>query len=189
MGSQRSKSFVFNDINTSDVTVYLRNNKGKPELFHSHFSVLKGKSIYFADKLSALNCDAFIDIYCSNSNYEHHVNLLRCLYLSEESLLESSNSVHSVVGVLQLASGYNCKKITESCVQYLEAIPWEDKEEELIMKVVSKLGPVAMPILARVQSVDFSATKNVFHSAICFATSVVSPSPPFGDELKTSAQE
>ncbi|XP_024993789.1 BTB/POZ domain-containing protein At3g05675 isoform X2 [Cynara cardunculus var. scolymus] len=46
-----------------------------------------------------------------------------------------------------------------------------------------------MPILARVQPVDFSGTKNVFLSAIRFATSIVSPSPPFGDELKTSAQE
>ncbi|PWA45373.1 BTB/POZ-like protein [Artemisia annua] len=189
MGSQRSASFVFNDVNTSDVTVYLRNSKGKPELFHSHSSVLKGKSKYFADKLSDPNCAAVIDIYCSDSNYEHHVNLLRRLYLSKESLLESWNSVHSALGVLQLASEYNCQEVTESCIQYLEAVPWEDKEEELIVKVVSKLGPVAMPILARVQPVDLSATKNVFLSAIRFATSVVSPSPPFGDELKTSAQE
>lgn len=103
--------------------------------------------------------------------------------------MESWNSVHSALGVLQLATEFNCQEITESCVQYLEAVPWEDKEEELILKVVPKLGPLAMPILARVDPVDFSASKTVFLSAIRFATSLVSPSPPFGDELKTSAQE
>lgn len=182
-------SFGLNDINTSDVTIRLKNNKGKPELFHSHSSILREKSKYFADKLCDPNCGDFIDIYCLDCNYEHHVELLKRLYLSKDSLLESWNSVHSALGVLHLATEFNCQEIVESCIQYLEAVPWEDKEEELILKVVSKLGPLAMPILARVQPVDFSATKNVFISAVRFATSLVTPSPPFGDELKTSAQE
>ncbi|XP_059641351.1 BTB/POZ domain-containing protein At3g05675 isoform X3 [Cornus florida] len=46
-----------------------------------------------------------------------------------------------------------------------------------------------MPILARIQPVDLSNTKNVLLSAIRFATSISGPCPPFGDELKTSAQE
>nr|XP_043605951.1 BTB/POZ domain-containing protein At3g05675-like [Erigeron canadensis] len=184
-----SASLGLNDITTSDVVVRLRNNKRRPELFYSHSSILKEKSKYFADKLSDPSSGAFIDISCLDCNYEHHVDLLKRFYLSQESLLESWNSVHSALGVLQLATEFSCQEITESCIQYLEAVPWEDKEEELILKVVSKLGPVAMPILARVQPVDFTATKTVFISAIQFATCIVSESPPFGDELKTSAQE
>ncbi|GAV73556.1 hypothetical protein CFOL_v3_17040 [Cephalotus follicularis] len=46
-----------------------------------------------------------------------------------------------------------------------------------------------MPILARIQPVDLSATKNVFVSAVRFATSIGGQCPPFGDELKTSAKE
>ncbi|KVH95271.1 BTB/POZ domain-containing protein At3g05675 isoform X1 [Cynara cardunculus var. scolymus] len=189
MESQRSVSFGLNDIKTSDVTVCLRNSKGRPELFYLHSSILKEKSKFFADKLSDPNCGTSIDIYCLDFNYEHHVDFLRRLYYSKEALLESWNSVHSALGVLQVATEFNCQQIIDSCIQYLEAVPWEDTEEELILKVVSKLGPEAMPILARVQPVDFSGTKNVFLSAIRFATSIVSPSPPFGDELKTSAQE
>ncbi|KAK1438552.1 hypothetical protein QVD17_04361 [Tagetes erecta] len=175
--------------NTSDVTIRLTNNKGKVELFYSHSSILKEKSKYFADKLSDSNCGAFLDIRCLDNEYEQHVELLKRLHLSKDTLLESWNSVISALGVLQLAIKFNCQEIAESCVLYLEAVPWEDKEEDLILKVVPKLGPVAMSILARVQPVDFSATKDVFISAIRFATSIVSPSPPFGDELKTSAQE
>ncbi|CAH1415389.1 unnamed protein product [Lactuca virosa] len=141
------------------------------------------------DTLSDPNCGDSIDIYCLDSNYEHHVDLLKRLYLPKDSLLESWNSFHSALGVLELATEFNCHEIIESCVRYLEAVPWEDKEEELILKVVPKLGPLAMPILARVDPVDFSSTKNVFLSAIRFATSIVSPCASFGDELKTSAQE
>ncbi|KAL6979408.1 hypothetical protein U1Q18_021075 [Sarracenia purpurea var. burkii] len=46
-----------------------------------------------------------------------------------------------------------------------------------------------MPILARIQPVDLSSTKNVFLSAVRFATSIGGQCPLFGDDLKTSAQE
>lgn len=39
------------------------------------------------------------------------------------------------------------------------------------------------------QSAELRATKDVFISAIRYATSIIDPSPPFGDELRTSAQE
>ncbi|XWS61559.1 hypothetical protein CRYUN_Cryun07bG0135700 [Craigia yunnanensis] len=99
------------------------------------------------------------------------------------------SKVKSAIGILQLAVAFHCEDITNCCIQYLEAIPWEDKEEQQIVKAVSKLGPIAMPILARIQLVDLSATKNVFVSAIRFSTSIGGSCPPFGDELKTSAQQ
>ncbi|XP_043689423.1 BTB/POZ domain-containing protein At3g05675-like isoform X3 [Telopea speciosissima] len=88
-----------------------------------------------------------------------------------------------------VAIALSCEEITQSCIQYLEAVPWEDKEEEEILKAVSGLGPLAMPILARIQPVDINATKNVFLAAIRFATSTGGPCPPFADDLKVSARE
>ncbi|KAH0975086.1 hypothetical protein GBA52_016985 [Prunus armeniaca] len=156
------------------------------------FSVLINKSKYFANRLShpgSNNSNNCIDIYCSEVNYDHHVNLLRLLYLPTDSILDSFDSVKSAVGILQLAVVFQCEEIACCCIQYLEAVPWEDKEEELILKAVSKLGPIAMPILARIQPVDLAATKDVFVSAVRIATSIAGPCPPFGNELKTSAQE
>ncbi|KAF9662381.1 hypothetical protein SADUNF_Sadunf18G0047300 [Salix dunnii] len=63
------------------------------------------------------------------------------------------------------------------------------KEEEQIIKAVTNLGPIAMPIIARIKPVDLIATKNVCVSAVHFATSPGRSCPPFGDELKISAQE
>ncbi|CAK9169342.1 unnamed protein product [Ilex paraguariensis] len=184
-----TKSYKLGDRITSDIIVRLRNKEGRPEVFHSHSVVLKKNSKYFADRLSHPNPSTCIAVQCSDSDYEYHVAFLRRLYLPVDSLLDSWDSVQSAVGVLLVAAAFCCEEITQSCIQYLEAVPWEDKEEEEIIKAVSKLGPIAMPILARIQPVDLSATRNVFISAIRFATSTGRPCPPFGDELKTSAQE
>lgn len=175
------------DRNSSDLIIRLKNKEGRPELLHSHCFILKKKSKYFADRLSRSgDC---IEIHCSDFNYEHHVELLRRLYLPADTLLDSWDSVQSAIGILQLAVAFGCEEISQSCIQYLEAVPWEDKEEEEILKVVSKLGPMAMPILARIQPVDLTATKNVFISAIRFATSNGGSHPPFRDDLRISAQE
>ncbi|XVF12909.1 hypothetical protein REPUB_Repub08aG0160600 [Reevesia pubescens] len=177
------------DKSTSDVILRLRNGEGRPEWFYSHSSILINKSGFFADQLSNPDFGPCIEIQCPDSTYDHHINLLRLLYLPTDSLLDSLDSVKFAIGILQLAVAFHCEDITNCCIQYLEAIPWEDKEEEQIVKAVSKLGPIAMPILARIQPVDLSATKNVFVSAVRFATSIGGSCPPFRDELKTSAQE
>lgn len=184
-----AKSYKFGDRSTSDVVIRLRNKEGRPELFYTHSFILKTNSKFFAEKLSGSNSLSSIEIHCSDFDYDYHVDLLRYLYLSPDALLDSWDSVKSAIGILQVSSTLLCEEITLSCVQYLEAVPWEDKEEEEILKVVSKLGPIAMPILARIQPVDLVAAKNVFLSAVRFATSIGGPCPPFGDELKNSAQE
>jgi hypothetical protein len=177
------------DQTTSDITIRLINEQGTPQNFHSHSSILIKKSKFFADKLSNQSSSTTIDHRCSNLNYDHHVKFLKSLYLSNETLLDNWESVQTVLGVLDVAYDFKSDDIIKSCLEYLEAVPWEDKEEEQILKTVSKLGQISIPVLARIQPVNLAATKNVFISAVRFATSITAPVPPFKDELKTSAQE
>lgn len=176
-------------VDINDITVCLRNSEGGPKLFRFNSSVLKAKSKFFADKLSIPNRSAYIEIYCLNSDYQHHIDLLNLLPFPASLLLDSWGSVKSALGILQVAIALQCEEVTNSCIQYLEAVPWDDKEEEEILNIIPKLGPVAMPILARIQPVDLTAAKTVFISAVQFATSVSQSCHPFGDEVKTSAQE
>lgn len=185
----QTKPCRFGDQITGDIVICLRNRDGIPKRFYSHSSVLIDKSKYFANRLSQLDAINCIDIHYSEVNYDHHVNLLKLLYLPTDSILDSFDSVKSALGILQLAVAFQCEEIACCCIQYLEAVPWEDKEEDLILRVASKLGPIAMPILARIQPVDITATRDVFVSAVRVATSISGPCPPFGNELKTSAQE
>ncbi|KAK1304253.1 BTB/POZ domain-containing protein [Acorus calamus] len=186
----------FGDRITSDITVRLINSDRRPEWFYCHSSILKRKSKFFADRLSAfssnhpsLDAPLCIEIQCSVSDYDHHVKILRLLYLPNDSVLDSCDSVKSALGVLQVAISLCCEEIAQSCIQYLEAVPWDEKEEEEILKIAPHLGPEAMHILARLHPVNQTAAKNVIISAIRFATSLDESFPPFTDELKTSAQE
>lgn len=182
-------SVEFGDQWSSDIVIRLKNSRGRQELFHSHSYILKSKSRYFADRLSEPITHSCLEIDCTEVNYDHHLTLLKCLYLPAASLLDSWDSVRSALGVLQVAAALRCESIVQSCIQFLEATPWEDGEQDEIVVVVSRLGPTAMPILARIQPVDLVATRSVFISAIRYATSIDGPFPPFGDELRTSAQE
>ncbi|CAI9775804.1 unnamed protein product [Fraxinus pennsylvanica] len=130
-----------------------------------------------------------IDIHCSEFDHDLYVELLKSPYLPVDLLLDSWDSVRSAIGILRVAVASHCGGIVDTCIQYVEAVPWEDSEEDGILTVVSQLGPITMPILARIQPVDLSATKDVYISAIRFATSIDDLAPPFGDELRTSAQE
>ncbi|KAF9616437.1 hypothetical protein IFM89_029691 [Coptis chinensis] len=185
-----SKTYKFGDRSSSDIIVRLRNREGRPEWIYCHSLILKEKSKFFADQLSRLESTNCIEVQCSESDYDHHVKLLKLLYVrADHLLLDSWDSIRTALGVLQAAVSLCCEEISQSCIQYLEAVPWEDKEEEEILKAVSGLGSLAMPILARIQPVNLNATKNVFISAIQVATSIGGSYPPLCDGLKTSAQE
>ncbi|KAL8552883.1 hypothetical protein ACS0TY_001531 [Phlomoides rotata] len=187
-GHTRIEPIKFDDQCTADCIICLKNSKGSQQFFHSHSFILKSKSTYFAERLSGPSPQC-LEIQCSEIDYDHHLRLVKCLYLPEGSLLNSWDSVRSTLGILQVAAALRCESIVKSCIQYLEAVPWEDSEEDEIVNVVSRLGAMAMPILARIQPVDLVATKRVLISAIRFATSIDGPRPPFGDEVRTSAQE
>lgn len=92
----------------------------------------------------------------------------------------------SALGILCVAKELSCPQIVTACVNYLEAVPWEEGEEEEILRIVPRIGSEAEPILARLQPVDQSAIIGIFVSAFRFATS----SPPLLlSDIKSSAQE
>jgi hypothetical protein len=129
---------------TSDVIVRLRTVHGRDDWFYSHSEVLCAKSKYFATRLSddwptynlldSRNC---VDVVCIESDIDHHVNLLRMLYSNlEEPVGEMWHSVKNALGMLKVATKLGCDAIASKCARYLEAVPWEENEEEEILKAL-----------------------------------------------------
>ncbi|KAI3984903.1 hypothetical protein MKX01_004671 [Papaver californicum] len=157
---------IIGDRLTSDVVVRIRTQEGRDDWFYCHSHILIEKCKYFADRLS------------ENSEFNHHVNTLRLLYVvADSSVPENWNGVRNALGILQMVHG---------CVDYLEAVSWEEAEEEEILRIIPGLGPEAETILARLQPVDGTAVRRIFLSILHFATSP--PNPDMSD-LKSSAQE
>ncbi|CAN6719484.1 unnamed protein product [Malus baccata var. baccata] len=164
LGSGTSTPSRIGDRSTSDVVVRIRTEDGRDDRLYCHSQILIEKSKYFADRLSEnwptcqiLDSRNCVDVYCQESEFDHHV-----------------------------AVKLGCPQIITACVNYLEAVPWEESEEEEILKIIPRLGSQVEPILARLLPVNHSSIMAIFLSTIRFATS--SPLPIMND-LKSSAQE
>lgn len=151
------------------------------------------KSKYFADRLSddwptcqildSRNC---VEVYCEECDFDYQITVLRLFYLTSDVTVADLCSVKNALGILRVSFELGCPQIISTCVSYLEAVPWEESEEEEILKIIPCMGSQAEPVLARLQPVNPSAVVKIFLSAIRFATS----SPPSSmNDLKTSAQE
>ncbi|KAJ7540563.1 hypothetical protein O6H91_10G024300 [Diphasiastrum complanatum] len=185
---------------TSDVVVRLRTGDGRDEWFYCHSQVLCPKSKYFAARLSddwptchlldSRNC---IELVLPESEVDYYVTLLRLLYVGDVLIMDALHSVKKALGILKVAMKLECDDIVANCVQYLEAVPWEETEEEEILKTLPSLGPNVLPVLARLQPVDADSVRNVFISALRVATTSAEKCFAFDGsstrDLKVSAQE
>ncbi|KAL0717632.1 hypothetical protein Bca4012_066954 [Brassica carinata] len=194
-GQQAEASYTFGDRSTSDIVVRLRNEEGRDDWIYCHSKILTEKSRYFADRLSdkwptckILDSRYCVEVICQESDYDHHINLLRLLYAVSDHVPEDQlcHNVKSALGILCVAKELDCPLVVTACVNYLESVPWEEGEEEEMLRVVPMIGPEAEPVLARLHPVDLSAVSGIFSSAFRFATS--SPPLPLCD-IKASAQE
>ncbi|KAL9999518.1 putative chromatin remodeling & transcription regulator BTB-POZ family [Helianthus debilis subsp. tardiflorus] len=184
---------MIGDRSTSDVVARLRTPDGRDEWIYCHSHILITKSKYFADRLSetwptcqildSRNC---VEVYCEEHDFDHHITVLRLFYVTNVSITDICPGVKNTLGILQVAVNLGCPEIIATCVDYLEASPWEEAEEEEILKIIPGMGSLAEPILGRLQPVNQTTIVKIFLSAVMFATSAL---PPTMLDLKTSAQE
>ncbi|GMN39567.1 hypothetical protein TIFTF001_008801 [Ficus carica] len=194
IGSETRTSCRFGDRSTSDVVVRLRTHDGRDEWLYCHSHILIEKCKYFADRLSenwptcqiidSRNC---VEVYCQESDFDYHVTVLRLFYVTIDGSVEDLwHGVKNALGILRVAFELGCPKIVTACVNYLEAVPWEEAEEEEILKTIPNMGSPVELILARLQPVNPEAIRRIFLSSIQFAMS----SPPTSmNDIKSSAQE
>ncbi|WOK95030.1 hypothetical protein Cni_G03735 [Canna indica] len=180
----------FGDRTTSDVVVRLRTLEGRDNWFYCHSEILIKKSKYFADRLSddwptcqILDSRYCVEVYCEELDFDSHVVALRLLYVIEP---QTWYGVRNTLGILQVAVRFGCYQLARDCIDYLESVPWEEADEEEVLRVIPHLGSQYEEILARLHPVNPDSVLEIFISTIRFATS--SP-PPSMRDLKSSAQD
>ncbi|KAI6696522.1 hypothetical protein NL676_016641 [Syzygium grande] len=125
----------------------------------------------------------------SSSDTVRRASILQIVSLRNGQRVRSlipATALRNALGILRVAVELECPQIVSACVNYLEAVPWEETEEEEILKTIPSMGSQVLPILSRLEPVNPLAIMRIFQSAIQLATS--SP-PPDMNDLKTSAQE
>ncbi|XP_071708200.1 BTB/POZ domain-containing protein At1g63850-like [Rutidosis leptorrhynchoides] len=166
--SCRSPEGQFNDPNSSDVKLTLSSKDGMSISMNAHRQILVGHSRFFAVKLSdypwkngpqgqaqqpysveIADCDD-IEIFIES------IRLMYCKDLKRKLMKED---VPRVLAILKVSAVIGFDAGVLSCLEYLEAAPWAEDEEEKVSSLLSELhleGPGPNEVLRRV-SVDFTS--------------------------------
>lgn len=152
----RKVNIEFGEAGTGDLRVVLLGRQGFIVKLSVHKSVVKENSTFFAEKLLAqhpsFRCIEVDD--CEDvETYVETVGLMYCKDLKQRLIKQS---VSRVLRILKVAEQLGYKTCMESCLDFLEAVPWVgEEEEERVVSSVLRLqneGIGVSPILKRVAS-------------------------------------
>ncbi|XVF61947.1 hypothetical protein PTKIN_Ptkin08bG0176000 [Pterospermum kingtungense] len=152
----RKVAIEFGEPGTSDMKVILLGKQGFCVKLSVHKKVLLEHSSFFTDKLSeqesGLSC-LEIDECEDVEIYVETVGLMYCKEMKQRLIKQSVSRVLRILKVAELLGFNPC---IQSCLEYLEAVPWVGEEEE--EKVVSSVlrlqseGIGVTPVLKRISS-------------------------------------
>ncbi|XP_016494291.1 BTB/POZ domain-containing protein At3g50780-like [Nicotiana tabacum] len=162
----RKVSIEFGEPGTSDLRVILLGKQGFTVKLNVHKNILVENSSYFANKISeqqpVFPCIEIDDC----EDVEIYVETVGLMYCKEFKQRLIKQSVSRVLRIIKVAEQLGFKSCMQSCLEYLEAVPWVGEEEE--EKVVSSVlrlqseGIGVTPVLKRVSSDISKPHKDTF---------------------------
>ncbi|KAL6006763.1 hypothetical protein ACLOJK_032258 [Asimina triloba] len=130
----------FNDPASSDVKLTLSSKDGLTMSLNVHKPILAAQSRYFASKFkqqrSALPCQIEI---ADCDEVEVYLETLRLMYCKDIRKRLMREDVSKVLAILKVSAAIAFDAGVLSCLEYLEAAPWAEDEEEKVAALLSQL--------------------------------------------------
>ncbi|XP_073293935.1 BTB/POZ domain-containing protein At3g50780-like [Primulina huaijiensis] len=150
----RKLTIEFGEPETSDLKLILLGKQGLTVKLSVHRNILLENSSYFAKKISeqqpVFPCLEIEDC----EDVEIYVETIGLMYCKELKPQLIKQSVSRVLRILKIAEQLGYMPCIQSCLEYLEAVPWVgEDEEEKVVSLVSSLqgeGLGVGPVLKRV---------------------------------------
>ncbi|KAK4747894.1 hypothetical protein SAY87_014480 [Trapa incisa] len=166
--ASKSPGSLFNDSASSDIKLTLSSKEGITVSMSVHRQILVAHSRFFAAKLS----DQWIKQQRASVPYiveiadcediEVYIEALRLMYCRDLRRMLMKEDVSRVLGILKVSAAIGFDAGVLSCLEYLEAAPWAEEEEEKVATLLSKLhfdGVAAGEVLKRVSMEDRNGTE------------------------------
>lgn len=152
----RKVSIEFGEPGTGDLKVVLMGRQGFIVKLSVHKNVVEENSTFFAEKLLAQH-PSFNSIEVDDcEDVETYVETVGLMYCKELKQRLIKQSVSRVLRILKVSEQLGFKTCMESCLDFLEAVPWvgEEEEEHVVSSVLhlQSEGIKVSPILKRVAS-------------------------------------
>ncbi|WCJ26337.1 BTB/POZ domain-containing protein [Euphorbia peplus] len=155
----RSPGNQFNDSGTGDVKLTLSSKDGINVAMSVHRQILVAHSRFFAVKLSdrwakqqRSSVPYMVEI-ADCDDVEVYIETLRLMYCRDLRRKLMKEDVNKVLGILKVSAAIGFDAGVLSCLEYLEAAPWAEDEEEKVASLLSELrleGVGAGEVLKRV---------------------------------------
>ncbi|KAK9143819.1 hypothetical protein Syun_013219 [Stephania yunnanensis] len=151
----------FNDSSTSDVTITFISKDGLTVSMNLHCQILVAHSRFFADKLMGgtagnkkqrLPSTSVVEV-SDCDDVQVYIETLRLMYCRDIKRKLMREDVSKVLGILKVSAAISFDAGVLSCLEYLEAVPWAEDEEEKVSSLLSELhleGAIAGEVLKRV---------------------------------------
>lgn len=156
----------FNDSTTGDVKLTLSSKDGISISLSVHRQILVVHSRFFAEKLSERwvkqqrnMVGPYIVEIADCDDIEVYIETLKLMYCKDLRKKLMKEDVPRVLGILKVSAAIGFDAGVLSCLEYLEAAPWAEDEEEKVASLLSELhleGVGAGEVLKRV-SFDVTA--------------------------------
>ncbi|CAN4077687.1 unnamed protein product [Withania somnifera] len=135
----------FNDSGSSDVKLTLSSKDGLSVCMNVHRQILVVHSRFFAVKLSEKwvkqqrNSGPYIVEIADCDDIEVYIETLRLMYCKDLRRRLMKEDVSKVLGILKVSAAIGFDAGVLSCLEYLEAAPWTEDEEEKVASLLSEL--------------------------------------------------
>ncbi|KAF5478216.1 hypothetical protein F2P56_004797 [Juglans regia] len=144
--STRSPGNHFNDSTSSDIKLTLSSKDGVSVSVNLHRQILVAHSRFFSIKLSELWTkpqrlagSPYVVEIADCDDVEVYIETLRLMYCKDLRKKLMKEDVLRVLGILKVSAAIGFDAGVLSCLEYLEAAPWAEDEEEKVASLLSEL--------------------------------------------------
>ncbi|KEH21112.1 putative chromatin remodeling & transcription regulator BTB-POZ family [Medicago truncatula] len=160
--SSRSPGNHFNDSSSSDIKLTLSSKDGFSVSMNVHRQILVAHSRFFSVKLSdrwtqsqQRSALPYLVEIADCDDVEVYVETLRLMYCKDLRKKLMKEDVCKVLGILKVSAAIGFDAGVLSCLEYLEAAPWAEDEEDKVASLLSELrleSVGAVEVLKRVST-------------------------------------
>ncbi|KAG8476510.1 hypothetical protein CXB51_033489 [Gossypium anomalum] len=145
--STRSPGNQFNDPGLSDIKLTLSSKDGISVSMNVHRQILVAHSRFFAVRLSDRwtkqqrngSTGPYIVEISDCDDVEVYIETLRLMYCKDLRKKLMREDVSKVLGILKVSAAIGFDAGVLSCLEYLEAAPWAEDEEEKVASLLAEL--------------------------------------------------
>ncbi|XP_074584554.1 BTB/POZ domain-containing protein At5g60050-like [Curcuma longa] len=127
----------------SDLKLSVSSSNGMRIRMAAHRRVLTARSRFFAEKLAGVcgrtrSRPVVVEI-CECDDAEVYVEAVGLMYSDNLRRMLAGEDVEKVLGLLQVSVDIEFDDGISACLDYLEAMPWSEYEEEKVISILGKL--------------------------------------------------